>query len=1161
MKAKKAFFLKYLNDNDFPKKNNSKIILENGSSENINNKNDDNNIIILNYNNNNNIKEKYTFEKFASEIKNYDFFQKTYWDNEARKYAINLDNKENIIKLTELSQINFKNPLDIISKEYLNEKYNTNLFEKEIINIEENIKKELNKTKDKNNDNNININTILIEKIIEKREKYEFYKKILKYYLDYLCINNMEMMDNPPINKIRLLTKITDFYYEKIHSKKKEILIMKRYNIDNAMKLILKKKKMENLLKIYSLSKYHILNLYNDLKQLKIKKLNYDFISYYNDINKLIEEIDNIGNNILNILNKDNNGFEKNTKKFNLINDIKKKLLRKKDKFNILINQEINNIFESKKSYIFHLYYLFDITNNNKTPNGNKDNNASFLIKMKNNFKNKAKKIILETLQNIYNSQNKGETPKILYNNKPKISNINNIILKEKNLIIYFINIFIKLKNLLDIFLFYNDSISSKEIKEKDFLIKYQNLKNEIKSEKNTFYEILDKYISKTIILIENITITDEESITKKNLFFIINIICLFEKLLKIKFNVKYNKFLNLALKNFLINKFKYENKKILEKSMTLLNNNIQEKKLLDKSIFQVESIREKIPFYLKRFIAFFNESEIKESWISKLIDIDNIDDIFNFIVVDVDENFYDNYVNDKNFDKIINSCLNKEGKKILEKEIENENNIIIFNKPLNYDKAYINNSSYLIIKNIEEQIINIIIFESLAYEVFDKLFNMIDLYILINFKIFIKDSKFLSKLSLNLNQEDIEKDQGNMDYFSHIIFFQKKFLEFKRLYNSAESIILNIFGDEINSNNENKNIFYTDLINKLNIKKDEDKTNKENGMTSNMNNNNEFDNKDSNQKDDKAISNVSNKNEGLGFFNFFYSNKTETKNNVEETKEELINDTKNKISKSNVKKFMFLISPIQTIKKILKRLISFSTKIELELERYEIIGKINKYEKLIEQIRNFFYLEISSNLIDFSKISYLIENYDWSPTPEEGSQKLFEASDWVKKLQIIFDIIINEIHTELFDIFGEKKLSEFFAALIKYIVSNIQESFSKIKKCNDMGRSIMLKDIKLLKEGIDASLKKYELNKNIKLNMLFDVIIQYANAWYYNSNELYQYIFNNNIQYKYFESIFISSPIINQITSDTKNDFLKKFKYKYSEKLKKNVNYINSNN
>ena len=729
MKAKKAFFLKYLNDNDFPKKNNSKIILENGSSENINNKNDDNNIIILNYNSNN-IKEKYTFEKFASEIKNYDFFKKTYWDNEARKYAINLDNKENIIKLTELSQINFKNPLDIISKEYLNEKYNTNLFEKEIINIEENIKKELNKTKDKNNDNNININTILIEKIIEKREKYEFYKKILKYYLDYLCINNMEMMDNPPINKIRLLTKITDFYYEKIHSKKKEILIMKRYNIDNAMKLILKKKKMENLLKIYSLSKYHILNLYNDLKQLKIKKLNYDFISYYNDINKLIEEIDNIGNNILNILNKDNNGFEKNTKKFNLINDIKKKLLRKKDKFNILINQEINNIFESKKSYIFHLYYLFDITNNNKTPNGNKDNNASFLIKMKNNFKNKAKKIILETLQNIYNSQNKGETPKILYNNKPKISNINNIILKEKNLIIYFINIFIKLKNLLDIFLFYNDSISSKEIKEKDFLIKYQNLKNEIKSEKNTFYEILDKYISKTIILIENITITDEESITKKNLFFIINIICLFEKLLKIKFNVKYNKFLNLALKNFLINKFKYENKKILEKSMTLLNNNIQEKKLLDKSIFQVESIREKIPFYLKRFIAFFNESEIKESWISKLIDIDNIDDIFNFIVVDVDENFYDNYVNDKNFDKIINSCLNKEGKKILEKEIENENNIIIFNKPLNYDKAYINNSSYLIIKNIEEQIINIIIFESLAYEVFDKLFNMIDLYI-----------------------------------------------------------------------------------------------------------------------------------------------------------------------------------------------------------------------------------------------------------------------------------------------------------------------------------------------------------------------------------------------------------------------------------------------
>ena len=253
-----------------------------------------------------------------------------------------------------------------------------------------------------------------------------------------------------------------------------------------------------------------------------------------------------------------------------------------------------------------------------------------------------------------------------------------------------------------------------------------------------------------------------------------------------------------------------------------------------------------------------------------------------------------------------------------------------------------------------------------------------------------------------------------------------------------------------------------------------------------------------------------------------------------------------------NLKKIIILISSIQTIKKILKRLIFFTTKIELELERYEVLSKINKYEKLIEQIRNLFYLELSSNIIDFSKISNIIQNYNWSPNPDEGSKDLFNASDWVKNLISIFETIISEIHNKLFEAFGEKKLSEFIHILVNYIINFIQENLAKIKKCNDMGRSIMLKDIKLLKEGIDNILKKYELNKKIQTNKIFDVIIQYINSWYYNSDELYQYIFNNNIEYRDFENIFYSSPFINQLAFDAKNDFLKKVKQNYFNKLKK---------
>ena len=1185
MKAKKEFFLKFLKDDDYPIKKKSKLILENGSSTN----NQNNNNIEINNGNKNKInfpklkskKDNYSFEKFTSEIKDYDYSKKTKWDNEARKYSINLDKKANIIKLTEMTQINFKNPLSLLNKEYMQENYNPKLLEKELMNIES----QLNKNKKENNIYNDNI---FIEKLMEEREKFELYKKILKYYLDYYCINNKEIM-NPPMDKIRQLTKITDFYYDKLHSKKKEILILKKCNIDNGMKLILKKKKLENLIKIYSLLKNNISLLLSGLKELKANKLNYNFISYYQKMNKMIEEVEKIDKIIINKLNIRNNGIEKNIKKFNAMKYIKEKLISKKAKFNQKINEEINNIFDSKKSYIFHLFYLSDTINNHEKSKITDNKDLSFVDKMNHIFKKKSKKIILESLQIIHNTQNKGKIFKLIHNiNNPKLSNMNNIALKENFLIIYFINILSKLKNLLDIFLYYYNSIIMNNIKEKEYLNKYENLKNDIKSSKNEFYEILDKHLSKTIILIENSTIIDDEDepISKKNLFYILNLICLFVKLLKIKFNVKYNKFTNIAIKNYLMNKFKSESRKCLEKSIILLSDDIWEKNTLDKSVFQFNSIKLKIPTYLKRFISFFNESEIKDSWISKIITKDNIDDIFNCIINNDDYNINDIMIKNKDFDKIIFLYIKNTDKENYTKELEKENNIIIFNEPINYEKLYIINSSLVIVKGIEEQIINILIFESLVFDIFNNLFETIDLYIFIIFKIFVKDSRYKSELLLNLTENDIEKDSGDINYLCNIIYFQKKFLDLKKFYNSSKILINNFFGQEIKINIEEENNFYENLISYFNIGINNKENKTENGIISEKNlelrkeeinlDNNEKNNNNKNnleQEDDIEILNINemnystennNKvNESNKFFSFFSNidNKNNKITEKDKSNEEIINETKIIISKIDIKKIIVLISSIQTIKKILKRLISFSTKVELELERYEILSKINKYENLLEQMRNFFYLEISSYIFDFSLISNLILNYNWSPTPNEGSKKLFDASDWVKRLKILFDIIVSEIHNKLGEQFGEKKLSEFLNVLIKHIINCIQESFSQIKKCNDMGRSIMLKDIKQLKEGIEKSLKKYGLNKKIKIEKIFDSILQYVNAWYYNSDELYQYIFNYNIEYKYFENIFYSSPIIAQLAFDAKNDFFKKVKQNYLNKFKKFIVSIKKDN
>jgi hypothetical protein len=264
---------------------------------------------------------------------------------------------------------------------------------------------------------------------------------------------------NPSMNKIRELTNIIDFYYEKIHSNKKEILIMKKCNIDNTIKLILKKKKIENLSVLYSILKNKIFPCYKDIKKLKLKKMNYNFIKFYDENIRLMNEVALIEKNILNEYNQ-NNIINNKLKKFNVIEEAKRKLLRKKEKLNKIYNYEKNNLFDSKKSYITHLYYIFSKDHNTQNGENDKEDNNNqsslFVTEMQKIYKHKLKKIILETIQYYRNKKDQDSNEVVIFNlKKPRLSEINNIILEENTLITCFKNIFVKLKNHVDIFLYF----------------------------------------------------------------------------------------------------------------------------------------------------------------------------------------------------------------------------------------------------------------------------------------------------------------------------------------------------------------------------------------------------------------------------------------------------------------------------------------------------------------------------------------------------------------------------------------------------------------------------------------------------------------------------------------------------------------------------------
>ena len=1198
MLAKKESYLKFLRDDDhFP---NIKISKESDDNQlNIKKQNIDNekeNLISLIKESKN--KNDFYFQAFVEHIKNYNFDKKIKWDSEIHKTYITNDKNIHKIQLMELFCINYTNPLLILNKDYLKDNYQSNLFEQEINHIEDKIKiNQYNKNINNNKKNSINNSEvfenskIFVENLYEEREKYELNKKVLKYYLLYYCENNYEIIA-PSINKMQELTNNIDFFYNKIHDGKNRINQLKKSNIDNTMKLILRKKKYNNLSKLYFFLKYNILTCYKDIKKLKLKTMNFDYINYYKESNKISNNIKLIEKNLENIIGKKND--KENIKKLNFIEEIKKKLMKKKDKFNYKYNSEINNLFDSKKSNIMQLYDLFNIDNSLQSNNKNNINNQSnlFITKMIKNFKLKSKKLILETVYFFRKKEKqKSNSITILNLNNQKLSDINNINIEEKDLIICFKNILSKLKNIVDIFLYYYDLINSQESNANEYIF----LKNEIKSRKNDFYEILDKHLSKLVKLFYNTKDkqNEEKVISKKNFLIILNLICLFSKLLKFKFDVDYSKYLNLALKNYIVNQIKFENRSNLNRAIFLLPNDIWDKTFLDESFFQINAIKEKTPFYLKKFIVFLNEDEIEDTSLTKDINKNNIDNIFTYINNTENDNTLNN--NDNiNFEEVVDLYNNnKKGIKLLNKK----NDIIILNKPLKYNKLYVTNSSCCILKGIEEQIINLVMFEYLTYEIFSYLFNTVDLYIFICFKIFMNDNKFLSSLLKQLNFKEIQKNIENIEYWSEVTSYQQKYSELKKFYSSAEKKFCDFNGHSKKfASDEEKQIFIDNLIPKLNEsflytneKEKENNNNYNNGTNKNnfkifnfkKNKNNENENSSGNIDDFEIINinqindnnnNKNNdmkekaKNKDLSFFDKIRSAVDDIGDGLSKAKDtaknllkdnqnqnfEIIKEIKEKISNNHIKQIIILISCISTLYKTLKRLVEFTSKIELDFQRNQIIDKLNRYKILIEQIKYFFYMKISLNFIDFSKISPFILEYNWSPSPEEGSTQLFEASSWVKKINNLFEIIVNEIIIQFDDIFGEKKLTEYFIILIKFIISNVQENIAKIKKCNDTGRSIMLKDIKFLKQGIENILKKYNYYKNIKTDELFDIIFQYINAWYYNSEELIKFIFDNNIQYKYFENFLYTSPIINELSPEIKNDFLNKIKQKYLIQFKK---------
>ena len=71
---------------------------------------------------------------------------------------------------------------------------------------------------------------------------------------------------------------------------------------------------------------------------------------------------------------------------------------------------------------------------------------------------------------------------------------------------------------------------------------------------------------------------------SKTNILIILNCICLFSELLKIKFGVNYSKYLNLSAKNLVVDLMKNDTYKDIQKICTFISGEIFQKTLLNEN-------------------------------------------------------------------------------------------------------------------------------------------------------------------------------------------------------------------------------------------------------------------------------------------------------------------------------------------------------------------------------------------------------------------------------------------------------------------------------------------------------------------------------------------------------------------------------------------------
>jgi hypothetical protein len=532
------------------------------------------------------------------------------------------------------------------------------------------------------------------------------------------------------VNNLRKLKRSEHLLTEGIEQNKKlkeKLKKIKEHYLIITLKIAMRKQKMKNLLFVKSFLENNLLKWMKKLKstkELKKKRL----------FSQLFAKFSEIQNDITNFTS--NNEFIKR-RKFLLSNSFLDKITQKMQKVKDGFDEEFQTIFIEKKSDIDDIFNLFKIVKiiQNQDPFEEFINNMKYILR-DTILKICKEKIIPFTKENITLMNN--------HSNEKKFKYFKNYSMRENQ---FFNCIPTLLKSLLPLAEVYNSYMNNNN----------NNNDSEIKKvlyeKREEFFTLFEKKISKVILILFNDipNIINNSFTNKKWLYMLLCLINIFSDCLRKEFDSGESVYIKKLLEEII----KIQSDSIIKihirKTGILLGGDNWKRLALQDNNEIFSETKSGIPMYFKKYLTIFNKEgrdyiqNIKKNSYSKF---ENVKNLFEKMS-DKIENFFSPKINKDGIDI-----------KILSKKIENSKNIV-------------STSSYSVLKSYKEIIDNVILFESISFDLYIQILNLTDYFILSSVNLLMLKKFYLAQVFQLINIEEVKKNGNLVETFPFALFLE----------------------------------------------------------------------------------------------------------------------------------------------------------------------------------------------------------------------------------------------------------------------------------------------------------------------------------------------------------------------------------------------------